>query len=39
MKMIEIREAIKGVSMKGPMEIEQSSNIVSIRLIWDNIMT
>jgi hypothetical protein len=25
------------VSMKGPMEIEQSSSLISIRLIWDNL--
>jgi hypothetical protein len=31
--MFEICEVVEGVSMKGPMEIEQSSNLTSIRLI------
>jgi hypothetical protein len=31
--MFEIRGIIEGVSMKGPMEIEQSSSLISIRLI------
>jgi hypothetical protein len=31
--MFEIHEALEGVSMKGPMEIEQSSNIINIKLI------
>jgi hypothetical protein len=35
--MFEIHEAVEGVSMKGPMEIEQSSNLISIRLIQDNL--
>jgi hypothetical protein len=25
------------MSMKGPMEIEQSSSLISIKLIWDNL--
>jgi hypothetical protein len=31
--MLEIHEIIEGVSMKGPIEIEQSSNLINIRLI------
>jgi hypothetical protein len=31
--MFEIHEAVEGVSMKGPIEIEQSSSLISIRLI------
>jgi hypothetical protein len=37
-KMFEIRETFERVSMKGPMEIEQSSNIINVKLIRDNIM-
>jgi hypothetical protein len=33
MRMFEIHETFEGVSMKGSMEIEQSSNIVNLRLI------
>jgi hypothetical protein len=36
--MFEICETFERVSMKGPMEIEQYSNIVNIKLIRDNIM-
>jgi hypothetical protein len=36
--MFEICEVVEGVSMKGPMEIEESSNIVNVRLIRNNIM-
>jgi hypothetical protein len=35
--MFEIHEVVKGVSMKGPIEIEQSSNLMNIRLIRDNL--
>jgi hypothetical protein len=35
--MFEIREVIEGVSMKGPMKIEQSSSLISISLIRDNL--
>jgi hypothetical protein len=35
--MFEIRKAVEGVFMKGPMEIEQSSNLISIRLIQDKL--
>jgi hypothetical protein len=31
--MFEIHEAVERVSMKGPIEIEQSSSFISIRLI------
>jgi hypothetical protein len=31
--MFETREVVEGVSMKGPMEIEQSSSLINIRLI------
>jgi hypothetical protein len=31
--MFEIHEVVEGVSMKGPMEIEQFSNLINIRLI------
>jgi hypothetical protein len=31
--MFEICETVEGVSMKGPMEIEQSSSLINIRLI------
>jgi hypothetical protein len=37
MRMFEICEVVEGMSMKGPMEIGSSSNIVSMRLIQDNI--
>jgi hypothetical protein len=36
--MFEIREAVEGVAMKGSMEIEQSSSLISIRLIRDNLI-
>jgi hypothetical protein len=36
--MFEIREVVEGVLMKGPMEIAQSSSLISIRLIQDNLM-
>jgi hypothetical protein len=32
-KDVEICEGIEGMSMKGPMEIEQSSSLISIKLI------
>jgi len=35
--MFEIHEVVKQVSMKGPIEIEQSLNLMNIRLIWDNL--
>jgi len=35
--MFEIQEAVEGVSMKGPMEIKQSSNLINIRLIRENL--
>jgi hypothetical protein len=35
--MFEIHEAIEGGSMKGPINIEQSSSLVNIRLIQDNL--
>jgi hypothetical protein len=31
--MLEIQEVIEGASMKGPIEIEQSSSLLSIRFI------
>jgi hypothetical protein len=31
--MFEIHEAVTGVSMKGPIELKQSSSLMSIRLI------
>jgi hypothetical protein len=34
--MFKIHEAIEGVLMEGPIEIEQSSNYMDIRLIRDN---
>jgi hypothetical protein len=34
--MFEIHEVVEGVSMKGPIEIEQSSNLMNIKLIRDN---
>jgi hypothetical protein len=36
--MFEICEAIERVLMKGPIEIEQSSSLMNIRLIRDNLM-
>jgi hypothetical protein len=36
--MFEIHEIVEGVSMKGPMEIKWSSNIVNVNLIQNNIM-
>jgi hypothetical protein len=35
--MFEICKIVEGVSMKGPMEIKQSSNLISVRLIQDNL--
>jgi hypothetical protein len=35
--MFEIHEAIKGVSMKGPINIEQFSSLMNIRLIRYNL--
>jgi hypothetical protein len=35
--MFEIREAIEGVLMKGPMEIKQSSSLINVKLIQDNL--
>jgi hypothetical protein len=35
--MFEIHEAGEGVSMKGPIEIEQSLSLVNIRLIRNNL--
>jgi len=35
--MLKIHEAIEGVLMKGPIEIEQSSSHMNIRLIRDNL--
>jgi len=35
--MFDIHEAIKGVSMKGLIKIEQSSSLMNIRLIQDNL--
>jgi hypothetical protein len=36
--MFEIYEAGEGVSMKGPTEIEQSSSLVNIKLIRNNLI-
>jgi hypothetical protein len=36
--MFEIHEAVEGVLMKGPIEIEQSSSHMNIRLILNNLM-
>jgi hypothetical protein len=36
--MFEIHETVEGVLMKGPIEIEQSSSLMNIRLIEDNLM-
>jgi len=35
--MFEIHEAVEGASMKGPIKIEQSSSLVSIRFIKKNL--
>jgi hypothetical protein len=35
--MFEIHEVVEGVSMKGPIEIEQSSSLMNVRLIQDNL--
>jgi hypothetical protein len=35
--MFEIHEVVEGVSMKGLMEIEQALNLISIRLIQNNL--
>jgi hypothetical protein len=35
--MVDIHEIIEGVSMKGPIEIEQSSNLMNIKLIRNNL--
>jgi len=35
--MFEIHEAKEGVSMKGIIEIEQSSSLINIRLIQNNL--
>jgi hypothetical protein len=37
-RMFEICEAVEGVSMKGPIEIKQSSSLINIKLIRDNLM-
>jgi hypothetical protein len=36
--MSEMHEVVEGVSMKGPMEMKQSSNLISIKLIKNNLM-
>jgi len=36
--MFEIHETVEGVSMKGSIEIEQSLNLMNIRLIRNNLM-
>jgi hypothetical protein len=36
--MLEIHEVVARVLMKGPIEIEQSSNLINIKLIQDNLM-
>jgi hypothetical protein len=36
--MFEIHEAVERVSMKCPIEIEQISSLMNIRLIQDNLM-
>jgi hypothetical protein len=36
--MFEIHEKVEGVSMKGLIKIKQSSNLMNIRLIQDNLM-
>jgi hypothetical protein len=35
--MFEIHEVVEGLSMKGPIEIKQSSSLINIRLIQDNL--
>jgi hypothetical protein len=35
--MFEIHEVVEGVLMKGPIRIEQSSSLMNIRLIRDNL--
>jgi len=35
--MFEIHEVVEGVLMKGPMEIEQSSSLINIKLIRNNL--
>jgi hypothetical protein len=35
--MSEIHEAVEGVSLKGPIEIKQTSSLISIRLIQNNL--
>jgi hypothetical protein len=35
--MLEILEAVEGMLMEGPIEIEQSSNRMNIRLIRNNL--
>jgi hypothetical protein len=36
-RMCEIHEIVEGVLMKGPIEIEQYSNFMNIKLIRDNL--
>jgi hypothetical protein len=36
--MFEIHETVEGVSIKGPIKIKQSSSLISIRLIRNNLM-
>jgi hypothetical protein len=36
--MFEIHEVVEGVLMKGSIEIKQSSSLVNIRLIRDNLI-
>jgi len=35
--MFEIHEVVEGVLMKGPMEIEQFSSLINIKLIRNNL--
>ncbi len=35
--MFDIHEAVEGLLMKGPIEIEQSSSLMNIRLIRNNL--
>jgi hypothetical protein len=35
--MFEIHEVVEDTSMKGPIEIEQSSSLINIRLIQENL--
>jgi hypothetical protein len=37
-KMFEIHEIVEGVLMKGLIKIKQSSSLISIRLIQNNLM-